>query len=143
MWKRLRRAAACGVAAVAALGMLTPAALASTEAETRLYAPSALVLTVAKGENATESTPLRAVTLTCMPGPDGTHPAPKEACAALYDVQGEFSALRGDSERACVKIYDPVVVTAQGVWEGQRVDFQQTFGNACVLGNEGTSVFNF
>ncbi|WP_240107271.1 subtilase-type protease inhibitor [Streptomyces sp. MUM 203J] len=143
MWKKLRRAAVCGVAAIAALGTLTPAALASAEAETRLYAPSALVLTVAKGEIATESTPLRAVTLTCMPAPGGTHPAPEEACGALYDVQGEFSSLQGDSQRACVKIYDPVVVTAQGVWEGQRVDFERTFGNACVLGAEGTSVFNF
>ncbi len=121
------------------VGRVAPAA----EAETRLYAPSALVLTVAKGETATHSTPLRAVTLTCVPSPGGTHPAAQDACATLWDVEGEFKALRGDEQRACIKIYDPVVVTAQGVWEGRRVDFERTYGNTCELNVEGTSVFSF
>ncbi len=154
MWTPLKRAAVCG-AALAAMGAMTPAAVATAqaagsagvapaaEAETRLYAPSALVLTVAKGETATHSTPLRAVTLTCVPSPGGTHPAAQDACATLWDVEGEFKALRGDEQRACIKIYDPVVVTAQGVWEGRRVDFERTYGNACELNVEGTSVFSF
>ncbi|MFB9388457.1 subtilase-type protease inhibitor [Streptomyces coeruleoprunus] len=148
----LRRAAVCGAVAAMALTTLAPAASAApaaaeartdTRAEARLYAPSALVLTVAQGESAAYSTPLRAVTLTCMPSPGGTHPSPQAACDALREVNGEFGALRSDSQRACIKIYDPVVVTAQGVWEGQRVSFERTFGNSCVMGAEGTSVFAF
>lgn len=143
----LRRTAVCGLVTAAGLGGLAPAAFAAAEAasaaDTRLYAPSALVLTVGQGETAATATPLRAVTLTCTPAAGGTHPSPQAACDALWAVQGEFSALRGDQQRACIKIYDPVVVTAQGVWEGQRVDFERTFGNSCVMSVEGTSVFAF
>ncbi|WP_309235354.1 subtilase-type protease inhibitor [Streptomyces sp. TRM64462] len=147
MWTPLRRTAVCGLVTAAALATLAPAASAVTEADgtadTRLYAPSALVLTVGQGETAATSVPLRAVTLTCTPAPGGTHPSPQRACDTLHAVKGEFGALSGTEERACIKIYDPVVVTAQGVWDGQRVNFERTFGNACEMRAEGTSVFAF
>ncbi|MFV2116985.1 subtilase-type protease inhibitor [Streptomyces sp. Act-28] len=142
-----RRTAIFGMIAAAATIALTPAAIAAPERTetggTRLYAPNALVLTVAKGEAAKTATPLRAVTLTCAPTPEGTHPAPEEACGELRAVKGEFSALRGAGDRACVKIYDPLVVTAEGVWEGQRVEYERRFDNSCLLRTEGGSVFSF
>ncbi|MEU2184194.1 subtilase-type protease inhibitor [Streptomyces thermolilacinus] len=143
----IRRTAIFGAITAAAMTALAPAAVAAPErastGETRLYAPNALVLTIAQGDTAATATPLRAVTLTCVPSPGGTHPSPKEACAELRAVDGEFSALRGDEERACIKIYDPLVVTAEGVWEGRRVQYERTFGNSCELGNEAGPVFAF
>jgi hypothetical protein len=109
----------------------------------RLYAPTALVLTVAQGENAATAVPLRAVTLTCTPKAGGTHPAPQKACAELRSAEGKFDALGGEETRPCIKIYDPVVVTAQGIWEGRRVNFEQKYANSCVMQNEGSSVFSF
>jgi hypothetical protein len=143
----IRRTAIFGMITAAAMTALAPAAVAAPEragtGESRLYAPNALVLTVAKGETVETATPLRAVTLTCAPTPGGTHPAPEEACGELRAVDGEFSALRSDGDRACIKIYDPLVVTAEGVWEGQRVKHERVFGNSCVLRSEGGSVFSF
>ncbi|MFE7776197.1 subtilase-type protease inhibitor [Streptomyces sp. NPDC057445] len=110
-----------------------------------LYAPSALVLTSAHGESVA-ATPQRAVTLTCAPTATGTHPAPKDACAALAQVKGDFSELaettRGEP-RFCTRQYDPVTVTAQGVWQGKRVNYEHTFSNECIKNSEGSSVFEF
>jgi Subtilisin inhibitor-like. len=143
----IRRTAILAMAAAAAMTALAPTAVAAPErastGESRLHAPNALVLTVAKGETARTATPLRAVTLTCTPTPGGTHPAPEAACAELRAVDGRFSALRGDQDRACIKIYDPLVVTAEGVWEGQRVRYERTFGNSCTLQTEAGPVFSF
>ncbi|MFF9869560.1 MULTISPECIES: subtilase-type protease inhibitor [unclassified Streptomyces] len=138
----VKRAIVCGLVTAGALGPLT-AAEAAQQSEQRLYAPSALVLTVAQGEEATTATPLRAVTLTCSPKPAGTHPAPQQACAELRAVQGRFDQLSNDEQRPCIKIYDPVVVTAQGIWEGRRIDYARTYPNSCVMQSEGESVFAF
>jgi hypothetical protein len=111
-----------------------------------LYAPSALVLTVAHGENAAAASPARAVTLSCEPTPFGTHPSPKGACDQLAAAQGDFTRLAPDGNGLpgmCSMRYDPVVVTAQGVWRGQRVAYERTFGNACVKNAEGGAVFAF
>ncbi|MFF8288789.1 subtilase-type protease inhibitor [Streptomyces sp. NPDC016309] len=141
----VRRAIVCGLATAGVLGPMTVTGAAAKAAapEPRLYAPSALVLTVAQGENATTATPMRAVTLTCSPTAGGTHPAPKQACAELRATEGEFDALGEDEGRPCIKIYDPVVVTAQGIWEGRRVNFEKTYANSCVMQAEGSSVFSF
>ncbi|MCS0634909.1 subtilase-type protease inhibitor [Streptomyces sp. LP05-1] len=141
----MTRTAVCALAAAGALATaVAPATAAPAPRTESLYAPSALVLTVARGETAAAATPLRAVTLVCSPGAGGSHPDPKAACAELKAVDGEFRAL-GDQNngRPCVKIYDPVVVTAQGVWDGRRVQFERTFSNSCVMQAEGTSVYSF
>jgi hypothetical protein len=101
------------------------------------------VLTVAHGDNATMSSPARAVTLSCAPTPSGTHPAPGSACTELRGVNGDFDALRGRDGVLCTKQYDPVVVTVDGVWQGQRVSYERTFANECVKGSYGTSLFAF
>lgn len=122
----------------------TTAHAASAAPET-LYAPSALVLTVGEGETATTTAPLRATTLSCTPRPTGTHPEPDAACAELDSVGGDFTVLgSGPGDGFCPMVHDPVVVTATGVWDGRRVHYERTYGNACLMGTEGAAtVFAF
>ncbi|GAA2617791.1 subtilase-type protease inhibitor [Streptomyces axinellae] len=109
---------------------------------TSLYAPSALVLTVTRGERA-DAAPERAVTLSCKPTATGTHPAASNACAQLRTAGGNFEKLKSEGDLYCTKEWRPVVVTAQGVWEGKRVNYQRTYANTCVKNVEGSSVFSF
>ncbi|MDH6514619.1 hypothetical protein M2163_008406 [Streptomyces sp. SAI-135] len=137
-----RWAATLGLTATAVCGPLTGAALAEPAAAQGLYAPSALVLTLGHGESAAAVTPERAVTLTCAPTSSGTHPAATAACAELRAAQGDFDALGAGSDAMCTREYDPVVVTVEGVWRGQRVSYERTFANECVKSSYGT-VFAF
>ncbi|MEU2555429.1 protease inhibitor [Streptomyces sp. NPDC014684] len=138
-----RWAAILGLTA-ATCAPLTGAALAAPgAAPSSLYAPSALVLTTGHGETAAAATPERAVTLNCAPTASGTHPAAIDACAELRGAGGDLSALRGRGDVQCTKLYDPVVVTVQGVWQGKRVSYERTFGNSCVKEAASSSVFAF
>lgn len=139
-----RWAATLTLTATAVCGPLTGSALASSEgAAPQLYAPSALVLTVGHGESAATAAPERAVTLSCAPPPSGTHPSLAEACAELRAARGDFDALSDRGEALCTKEYDPVTVTADGVWQGRRVTHERTFSNECVMNSSGTAVFSF
>ncbi|GCB43568.1 protease inhibitor [Streptomyces sp. NL15-2K] len=143
-----RWAATLGLTATAVCGPLTGAAFAApgtvpSTAPTTLYAPSALVLTLGRGESAATTTPHRAVTLTCAPTASGTHPAANPACAELRAADGDLNALAVRGGVACTKEYDPVVVTVDGVWRGQRVSYERTFANECVKTTYGSSVFAF
>ncbi|MEU2897779.1 subtilase-type protease inhibitor [Streptomyces sp. NPDC088106] len=139
-----RWATVLGLTAAAVCAPLAGAALAAPgDAPSALYAPSALVLTVGHGDNAATVTPERAVTLTCAPGPSGTHPAAASACADLAGVRGDFDALTMREGVFCTKQYDPVLVTVDGVWQGQRVSYERIFSNACVMNAHGSSVFAF
>ncbi|MFI8829431.1 protease inhibitor [Streptomyces afghaniensis] len=139
-----RWAMTLGLTATAVCGPLTGAALATPgQAPTALYAPSALVLTVGHGESAAAATPERAVTLTCAPTPSGTHPVAGSACAELRGVGGDIHALTARDGVMCTKQYDPVVVTVDGVWQGQRVSYERTFSNECVKNAYGSGVFAF
>ncbi|MEU9146683.1 SSI family serine proteinase inhibitor [Streptomyces sp. NPDC048349] len=110
-----------------------------------LYAPSAVVLTVAQGEDA--ATVVRASTLSCAPTAQGTHPDPKAACTALAATAGTLDTLLDapDSNRACPMHYDPVTVTADGVWQGNRISWKHTFSNTCTMAAtfNGNAVFAF
>ncbi|WP_338784875.1 protease inhibitor [Streptomyces sp. DG1A-41] len=139
-----RWAMTLGLTATAVCGPLSGAALASPgQAPTALYAPSALVLTVGHGESAAAATPERAVTLTCAPRHSGTHPVAASACAELRGVGGDIHALTATDGVMCTKQYDPVVVTVDGVWQGQRVSYERTFSNECVKNAYGSGVFAF
>ncbi|MQY34162.1 Subtilisin inhibitor-like protein 4 [Streptomyces sp. RB17] len=139
-----RWAAALGLTAAAVCGPLTGAAVAAPgAASSSLYAPSALVLTTGHGNDAATATPERAVTLTCAPTASGTHPAAAAACAELSGAGGDFDALKPADDVWCNKLYDPVVVTVQGVWQGKRVSYERTFGNTCVRDSVGGGVFAF
>ncbi|WP_328420121.1 protease inhibitor [Streptomyces sp. NBC_00443] len=139
-----RWAATLALTATAVCGPLTGSALAAPDpAPASLYAPSALVLTLAHGDDPTMTTPVRAVTLSCAPTSSGTHPDAASACGELRSVGGNFDALGSRDGVLCTKQYDPVVVTVDGVWQGQRVSYQRTFANECVKGSYGTSLFAF
>lgn len=139
-----RWAATLTLTATAVCGPLTGAAVAApAPAPAALYAPSALVLTVGHGETSAAVTPERAVTLTCAPTASGTHPAASEACAELRAVGGDLGILEARNDVKCTKQYDPVVVTVEGVWRGQRVAYERTFANECVKSTYGTAVFTF
>ncbi|GAA2921409.1 protease inhibitor [Streptomyces mexicanus] len=139
-----RWTATLGLTATAVCGPLTGSALAAPSvAPASLYAPSALVLTVGHGDRAATATPERAVTLTCAPTALGTHPAAAEACAQLRAADGDFAALSAPDDVPCTKEYRPVVVTAEGVWQGERVSYERTFANECVKNASATSVFAF
>ncbi|WP_330461310.1 protease inhibitor [Streptomyces sp. NBC_00820] len=139
-----RWAATLTFAATAVCGPLTGVAGAAPDtAAPSLYAPSALVLTTGHGDTAATVTPERAVTLNCAPTPSGTHPAAGLACAELRGVGGDFAALKTRDDVWCTKRYEPVVVTVQGVWQGQRVSYERTFGNTCAKDALNSSVFAF
>jgi hypothetical protein len=58
-------------------------------------------------------------------------------------VGGDFDMLAATSDVKCTKQYEPVVVTVEGVWRGQRVAYERTFANECVKSAYGTAVFAF
>ncbi|MDJ0464579.1 subtilase-type protease inhibitor [Streptomyces sp. H27-C3] len=143
--------AAAGTFAAAAALLLSGTAAAGAAQSgpartTSLYAPSALVLTVSRGDDAATATVERAVTLNCAPKPTGSHPSPVSACAELRSVGDEFNQLvEPTSQRMCTRQWDPVMVTLGGVWQGKHVTWSTTFGNACEMKGrmaDGT-VFNF
>lgn len=130
----------------AALGLGASGTAHAAPATTKsLYPPSALVLSVGYGDDESSVAVQRAVTLSCQPTPSGTHPAPASACAELRAVNGEFSTLaeRTESGRMCTKEWRPVTVTAEGIWDGQRVSYEHTFANNCLKNAAVTQVFEF
>lgn len=152
MRKTAPRSAALTLAAAATVTLgalaltIAPAQAAPSDTApakaTSLYAPSALVLTVTRGESA-QAAPERAVTLSCKPTATGTHPAANSACTQLRAANGDFEDLKTEGDLYCTKEWRPVVVTAQGVWEGKRVSYERTYANTCVKNVEGSSVFAF
>ncbi|MER5808236.1 subtilase-type protease inhibitor [Streptomyces sp. NPDC002033] len=119
----------------AALLCLAGSAGAAQAAPASLYAPSAMVLGITRGDDAATGTVLRATTLSCAYTAEGTHPAPRAACDALNATGGEFDRLLAapSRDRACPVHYDPVTVTADGVWRGSRVAWKHTFSNPCEM----------
>ncbi|MGP9022485.1 subtilase-type protease inhibitor [Streptomyces sp. BR1] len=152
MRKTLGRTTLVAALALAGAAVAVPGAAGADQHNTpavtakpmSLYAPSALVLTVAPGTGDDGASVMRAVTLSCAPGASGTHPDAKGACAELARMNGDFTALiAGQPARVCTKEWKPVTVTADGVWQGQRVSERHTFGNPCEkLAGQGV-VFNF
>ena len=131
--------AAVALAVGAAVTVASGAAHAATTGPALLLAPaqSYLKLTVSPGEHARPAQ--RRATLICEPA-GGTHQRAREACAALAAVAGDFAALHVDVG-ACTMEYDPVTVTATGLWRGTPVRYRHTFSNTCVLHTETGPVF--
>ncbi|MCX4776322.1 subtilase-type protease inhibitor [Streptomyces sp. NBC_01264] len=135
--------AAMGLTALTALLGSGAAGAAPTGGDS-LYAPSALVLSVTDGDDATGGTVLRAVTLVCAPLPGGTHPAPEAACAELQAHAPELDALAEPRpDAACTREWSPMTVTAEGVWEGRRMTYSYTHANPCALWNSTGTLFSF
>ncbi|MCB5181012.1 SSI family serine proteinase inhibitor [Streptomyces antimicrobicus] len=136
--------AAMGLTALTALAGSGVADAAPGDTQ-RLYAPSALVLTVSAGAvEGEQGTALRAVTLVCAPVPGGTHPAPAAACRELRQVRARFDAITVPPvSRPCTREWDPITVTAAGVWEGRHVNYAHTFANRCALRHGSGTLFAF
>ncbi|MGW0670952.1 SSI family serine proteinase inhibitor [Streptomyces sp. NPDC002746] len=97
-----------------------------------------VLLTVSGSAN----TWIRGVVLHCPPGPDDRHPDAPGACAALDAADGDFDALAGDPH-PCTYEDDPVTVTAEGVRQGDAVDWRHTYPNACLTDAATGPVFRF
>ncbi|MFJ3590749.1 subtilase-type protease inhibitor [Streptomyces sp. NBC_01259] len=97
-----------------------------------------VLLTVSGSAN----TWIRGVVLHCPPGPDDRHPDALGACAALDAAGGDFDALAGDPH-PCTYEDDPVTVTAEGVRQGDAVDWRHTYPNACLMDAATGPVFRF
>lgn len=128
----------------------TPAVLASAVPTTAPTTPATtLRLTVTGPAPATaapspESTAApapaaRTVTLHCDPA-GGDHPRADAACADLDASQGRVDR---ESDTACILLYDPVEVRAEGVWHGRPVSFARQYGNTCELNARTGAVFAF
>ncbi|MCF3180630.1 subtilase-type protease inhibitor [Streptomyces polychromogenes] len=126
------RLAAVSAAALLCLGGTAGVARAEPASPS---APTALVLTIARGSDAAGGTVLRAAVLSCAYTAAGTHPAPRAACDAVNATGGDFGRLltAPAPDRACPKHADPVTLTADGVWQGTRVAWRHTFRNACAM----------
>ncbi|MFF7756233.1 subtilase-type protease inhibitor [Streptomyces sp. NPDC007971] len=133
-------------AAVGVIGaVLAATSVTATAAPTSLYAPSALVLTVSYPGGSTD-TAARAVTLSCAPGASGTHPSPAAACADLRTADGQLDSLLSSTPgQACMRLWSPVTITADGVWQGTRTSWKHTFANACEMNHavDQNSLFSF
>ncbi|MFC8826449.1 subtilase-type protease inhibitor [Streptomyces sp. NPDC057137] len=124
-------------------GVPAPGGTSPTGAET-LYAPSALVLTVTDGADHKTGTVRRAVTLSCAPTPSGSHPDAVAACSELKKNSAKFDSITASgTNRVCTKEWEPVTVTADGVWEGKRVEYVHTFSNSCAMDGGRGAVFTF
>ncbi|MFD3538173.1 subtilase-type protease inhibitor [Streptomyces sp. NPDC058662] len=146
--RSITRGLALGSAAMtltALTALAWPGAAGAAPAGTAsLYPPSALVLGLTAGEDADAGTVVRAVTLVCAPAPAGTHPAPAAACAELRANRAGWDALAAPAaDTACTREWNPMTVTADGVWEGARVDYAYTFANPCGLRNSTGVLFDF
>ncbi|MER6314127.1 subtilase-type protease inhibitor [Streptomyces sp. NPDC001581] len=135
--------AAMALTALTALAWPGTAGAAPTGTES-LYAPSALVLGVTAGQDAGSGTVLRAVTLVCSPTPGGTHPNPVAACAELRANGSRLDPLTAPAADAvCTREWNPMTVTADGVWQGRRLNYKYTFANPCGFRNTTGVLFDF
>ncbi|MFB9615816.1 SSI family serine proteinase inhibitor [Kutzneria kofuensis] len=87
----------------------------------------------------------QARTLRCDPV-GGDHPHGEAACRDITAAAGDFDRLPGDAAKgvcgAGSDLYDPVTVSATGVWDGVTVDYRKTFPNQCKLRLRTGSVFD-
>lgn len=123
--------------ATAFLAFLTPtSAQAAPEPRGAADPGRWLLLGVDRGETRTGATPGRL--LLCDP-PQG-HPRASEACAELTATDGNVTGIQA-RETYCPMIYDPVTAHARGQWQGQPVEYTETFPNRCAMEARTGSVF--
>ncbi|MBM7775361.1 hypothetical protein JOD54_005565 [Actinokineospora baliensis] len=82
----------------------------------------------------------RLAVLRCAPD-GGTHQAAAAACAQLSQVNGRFEKLNVVPDAMCTLEYDPVKVTAVGLWGRRPVHYRAEFGNRCQLHTATGAVF--
>ncbi|GAA4210260.1 hypothetical protein GCM10022252_77850 [Streptosporangium oxazolinicum] len=90
----------------------------------------ALVLSLARGD---KPLPVASHALLLCDRPGDTHPDAVHACEALAEVRGDPARLRPKAGVACTLQYDPVTVTAIGIWNNRFIRFERTYGSPCSL----------
>ncbi|MBB5627691.1 SSI family serine proteinase inhibitor [Sphaerisporangium krabiense] len=98
------------------------------------------LLTIARGESVSPFD--RVALLQCGPA-GGTHPHASDACRLLDKVHGDISELHASRDTACTKQYDPITISAVGVWDNHHHTVERTFGNPCELRATTGAVFDF
>jgi hypothetical protein len=81
------------------------------------------------------------VTLTCAPD-GGTHPAAKDACAALTAAGGDIGKVT-PAQEMCPHLVRPVTATATGTYQGHPVSWSKTFNNTCEMQRATHPLFEF
>jgi len=98
-----------------------------------------LSLMIQAGEQGAMST----VELKCYPN-GGTHPSSTNACAELTIVNGDFDRLPVMPQPgACTMEFRPMLASARGFWNGEKVSWDHTFSNPCTMHAGTGSVFAF
>ncbi|WP_174250422.1 MULTISPECIES: SSI family serine proteinase inhibitor [Streptomyces] len=109
-----------------------------------MYAPSALVLSVIAGEDPAYGTVQRAVTLSCAPRAHGTHPSPARACADMRRHAADLDRIAEPGPGVdCTREWNPLTVTAEGVWQGRKFSYTHTYANPCGLYHTSSTLFAF
>lgn len=78
----------------------------------------------------------RATTLTCDPA-GGGHAKAEEACDLIAE-HGDIASVHSVGDGFCTMEYRPVTVRVSGAEE-----YEDTFGNACVLNSAKGAIFDF
>ncbi|MFF3887258.1 subtilase-type protease inhibitor [Streptomyces sp. NPDC001914] len=126
-------------------GLLVPLALLLAGAAPAAHATPGhglpgnwLRLAVTRGDARSSDT--RGVLLLCDPPQGHAHAA--RACRQLRAAGGDIGRIPRRAGSLCPMLYAPVTASAQGVWEGRRVDYRHAFSNSCVMGAETGAVFD-
>src|SRR4051812_19178671 len=121
-----------GAAALLAAACVTAAPAAAAAL------PSSLTLTAT-----TDGQAPHVVELSCDPVA-GTHPDAELACMQLDQVNGDIASMPGtEAHIFCPMIFQPIRVTATGVWRGRTVLFQDSYTNSCERDNKTGNLFRF
>ena len=100
--------------------------------------PSSLTLTATTSGQAPH-----VVELTCDPVA-GTHPDAQLACLQLDQVDGDIATMPGtEAHIFCPMIFQPITVSATGLWRGRTVLFQDRYTNGCERDNKTGNLFRF
>lgn len=85
---------------------------------------------------------LATAALACSPD-GGSHPSPLSACMQLLEADGRIEAIP-EKDGVCPRVFDPVILSARGTWNGEERHFEQEFENRCVgVHATGGVVFDF
>lgn len=106
-----------------------------------MYDRRALVLTISSGDGLWQRE--RRVHLSCSPYRPGSHPHGFAACQQLERAGGVPSRVQASRGTFCTREYDPVTVTARGLWDGRLIRYQNTFSNPCLLRAATGMVYRF
>ncbi|MGJ5752603.1 subtilisin inhibitor-like [Streptomyces puniciscabiei] len=125
---------ACAGLLAAAPAQAAPSAARSTFPLTDNW----LYVTVIRGENA-QAGDKHGTLLMCDPLPLGYARA-AEACDELTKAGGDISRIP-QKKVFCPMIYAPVTVHAHGQWNGEPVDYQETYSSKCAMEARTGAVF--